>query len=54
MTFKEIHRPSTVINKCHSFIYEIKTNDILVIPSAKSSYITFALAGEYYEDDSKL
>lgn len=44
MTFKEIHRPSTVINKCHSFIYEIKTNDILVIPSAKSSYITFALA----------
>jgi len=27
MTFKEIHRPSTVINKCHSFIYEIKTND---------------------------
>lgn len=38
---------------CHSFIYEIKTNDILVIPSAKSSYITFALAGEYYEDDSK-
>ena len=53
MTFKEIHRPSTVINKCHSFIYEIKTNDILVIPSAKSSYITFALAGEYYEDDSK-
>lgn len=53
MTFKEIHRPSTVINKCHSFINDIKANDILVIPSAKSSYVTFALAGEYYEDDSK-
>ena len=53
MTFKEIHRPSTVINKCYSFINEIQTNDILVIPSVKSSYITFALAGEYYEDDSK-
>ena len=53
MAFPEIHRPSTVINKCHSFINEIKTGDILVIPSAKSSYITFALAGEYYEDTSK-
>lgn len=53
MTFKEIHRPSTVINKCYSFINEIQTNDILVIPSVKSSYITLALAGEYYEDDSK-
>lgn len=53
MIFKEIHRPSTVINKCYSFINEIQTNDILVIPSVKSSYITFALAGEYYEDNSK-
>lgn len=53
MTFKEIHRPSTVINKCNSFIHEIHLNDILVIPSARSNYITFALAGEYYEDSAK-
>lgn len=53
MEFSEIQRPSTVINKCISFIKEIHKNDILVIPSAKSSYITFALAGDYYEDKSK-
>ena len=49
MEFSEIQRPSTVINKCISFINEIHPNDILVIPSARSSYITFALDGDYYE-----
>ncbi len=53
MEFSEIRRPSTVINKCISFINEIHTNDILVIPSARSSYITFALAGDYFEDNTK-
>lgn len=53
MEFSEIQRPSTVINKCISFINEIHTDDILVIPSARSSYITFALAGDYFEDDTK-
>lgn len=53
MEYKEIHRPSTVINKCITFINEIKEGDILIIPSAGSKYITFATAGEYYEDASK-
>ncbi len=53
MEFSEIQRPSTVINKCISFINDINPNDILVIPSARSSYITFALAGDYYEDNTK-
>lgn len=53
MEFNEIQRPSTVINKCISFINEIHTDDILVIPSARSSYITFALAGDYFEDETK-
>lgn len=30
MEFNEIQRPSTVINKCISFINEIHTDDILV------------------------
>lgn len=51
--FPEINRPSTVINKCAHFIFEVKTGDILVIPSKGSQYITFAIAGEYFEDSSK-
>lgn len=50
---KEIQRPSTVINKCKTFIYDINEGDILIIPSSGSHYITFALAGSYYEDESK-
>ena len=53
MEFQEINRPSTVINKCEIFINEIKEGDILVIPSAGSKYITFAIAGNYFEDPSK-
>ena len=53
LEYPEIKRPSTVINKCSSFIDDVKPNDILVIPSAKSTFITFAFAGEYYEDESK-
>ena len=53
MTYPKIRRPSTVINKCQLFIHEIKPGDILVIPSKGSHYITFASAGDYYEDESK-
>lgn len=51
--YKEIKRPTLVINKCKSFINEISVGDILVIPSEGSRYITFAYAGEYYEEPSK-
>ena len=51
--YKEIRRPTLVVNKCKSFINEIKVGDILVIPSEGSRYITFAYAGEYYEEPSK-
>ena len=51
--FHEISRPSTVINKCYNFIHEIHKGDILAIPSKGSKYITFASAGEYFEDLSK-
>ena len=51
--YPEINRPSTVINKCQNFITEIKAGDILVIPSKSSQYITFAIAGDYYEEASK-
>lgn len=53
MEFEDIHRPSTVINKCFSFIHEIQEGDILIIPSAGSQYITLATAGKYFEDASK-
>lgn len=53
MKFPEISRPSTVINKCNNFINEVHEGDILVIPSKGSKYITFAFAGEYYEDITK-
>lgn len=51
--FPEITRPSTVINKCNNFIHEVNAGDILVIPSKGSKYITFAIAGKYYEDTTK-
>ena len=53
LQYPEINRPSFVINKCINFIHEIKENDILVIPSKGSKYITFALAKEYFEDTTK-
>lgn len=53
LNYPDIKRPSTVINKCNSFINEVKENDILVIPSEGSKFVTFAIAGEYFEDDSK-
>ncbi|MDD6217590.1 MAG: hypothetical protein PUB28_12765 [Roseburia sp.] len=52
-SYKEIKRPATVFNKCDRFINHINLNDILIIPSASSRYITFAYAGEYYEDNTK-
>lgn len=51
--YPQIKRPKLVVNKCKSFISEIKPNDILVIPSNSSKYITFAYAGDYYEEESK-
>lgn len=51
--YPEIKRPTLVTNKCKSFISEIKPGDILVIPSAGSKFITFAIAGEYYEEETK-
>ena len=51
--YPEIQRPSTVINKCQSFIHDVKERDILVIPSKGSQYITFASAGSYFEDNTK-
>lgn len=53
LKYPEISRPSVVINKCINFIHEVKENDILVIPSKGSRYVTFAFAGEYFEDSSK-
>lgn len=49
--YPDIKRPTTAINKCVSFINEIKENDIIIIPSEGSKYITFAKAGEYYEEE---
>lgn len=49
--YPEIKRPKLVINKCKSFILDIKPGDILIIPSLSSRLVTFAYAGEYYEDD---
>ena len=51
--YSEIKRPTFVVNKCKSFIHDIKVGDILIIPSASSKFVTFAYAGEYYEDDTK-
>lgn len=51
--YPEIHRPSTVVNKCSHFIHDIKSGDILVIPSKGSEYVTFAIAGEYFEESGK-
>ncbi|MDO4267441.1 MAG: hypothetical protein Q4C73_03125 [Eubacteriales bacterium] len=46
-------RPMLAVNKCENFIYNMKEGDYLIIPSAGSSKIAFAIAGKYYEDDSK-
>lgn len=53
MNYEEIKMPTTVINKCNTFINEVKENDIVVIPNKGSEQVVFALAGGYYEDDTK-
>ena len=53
LKYEDIKRPTTVINKCKSFISDIKPGDYIVIPSANSTSITIAIAGEYYEEESK-
>lgn len=46
-------RPMSAINKCMNFMHSIKQGDVLVIPSAGSRFITFALAGDYFEASDK-
>ena len=41
---------SQIINKCIRFVDEMKTGDIIMIPSAGNDEISFCTAGEYYED----
>lgn len=53
LNYPEIQRPSLVINKCKSFINEVKKGDILVIPNKGSSFVAFAIAGDYFEDQNK-
>lgn len=51
--YDKIKRPAVVANKCRCFINDINVGDILVIPSEGSRYVTFAYAGEYYEEETK-
>lgn len=44
-------RPGLALNKCKNFITQISVGDILVIPNEGSRRITFAKAGEYYEEE---
>lgn len=48
--YKGIKQAGRVYSKCKRFINEIEENDIIMMPSANSAEITFALAGEYYEE----
>lgn len=43
-------QPGMVFNKCDKFINEISEGDIFMIPDKSNNEITFALAGEYYEE----
>lgn len=38
------------LNKCIRFFDEMKEGDIVMIPSAKSKIVSFAVIGNYYED----
>lgn len=51
--YPEIRRPRTVINKCKSFIYDMKKGDIVVIPNKGTAKVAFVRVGDYFEDDSK-
>lgn len=44
--------PMGSINKCKSFIYDIKEGDYIVIPNKGSTEIAFVKAGQYFEDNS--
>lgn len=46
-------RGGVAISKCDSFINKIQENDIILIPNKGLGEIIIALAGKYYEDDSK-
>lgn len=43
-------QPGMIFNKCNRFINEIKKGDIFMIPDKSNNEITFAIAGEYYEE----
>ena len=45
-------RPQSAINKCQKFIFDVQEGDYVVIASRK--YVTFAIAGEYYEEQGDL
>ena len=49
--YPNVKNPMLNINKCNRFIHEMKENDILMIIGKKSELITFARAGEYYEEN---
>lgn len=42
---------SQTLNKCIRFITEIKNGDVIMIPSAHNNEVSFAIAGDYYEED---
>lgn len=48
-----VKQATRAINKCKKFIFEIKVNDIILIPNKGTKEILIALAGEYYEDKTK-
>lgn len=43
--------PTTAMNKCKRFIYELKEGDYVVIPNKGSSEIAICKVGKYYEND---
>lgn len=40
-----------IYNKCERFINEMKTGDIVMIPSHHNKYLSFAEVGDYYEEE---
>lgn len=51
--YPKTKRPKSVINKCNTFINDIKAKDILLIPNNGTTRVAIAFAGNYYEDDKK-
>lgn len=47
----DVSQPGRILNKCKTFINEVHENDIIMIPSAHNTKITFAFIKDYYEMD---